>query len=447
MSITRSNSTVTLGLAANWRQFSLLVVVNAFVGAMVGLERAIVPLMAAGEFGVATAHAMLSFIATFGIAKAATNLLAGRGSEFLGRKPLLVAGWIAGLPVPVMLLLAPDWSWVVGANVLLGINQGLCWSTTVIMKVDLVGPERRGFALGLNESAGYLAVAVAASLAAFAAGALGFRTALFVLGMSIGVVGLVLAVVFVRETKAFAEAERLTHGSAQRPALPFSRVFAETTIRNRNLSACTQAGLVNNLNDGMSWGLLPLLFASRVADVETVGLLVALYPAVWGVSQIGTGAIADRVGRKTPIVVGMFVQAAAIWLIMAGASAEAATPIWITGSVLLGLGTALVYPALLAAVSDAAAPSWRATAVGVYRLWRDLGYVAGALVSGIVVNLFGIEAALAVVALLTAASGCVVAVRMRDDRKVPAFEAAATDRHAVGAGHDREPWIPPVIRD
>ena len=384
-----------LGLGRNWLQFWLLVAVNAFVGGMVGLERAVLPVLAEREFGLASKSAMLTFIVSFGVVKAFTNLFAGRASERFGRKTLLVAGWIAGLPVPFLLLWAPSWSWVVAANVFLGINQGLCWSMTVIMKIDLVGPLRRGLAMGLNEFAGYGAVALASWACAEIAAAHGLRFAPFILGLSFASMGLILSVAFVRDTSAFVHAEARNH--APRPPMR----------RDPTLFACNQAGLVNNLNDGAAWGLFPLLFVNRMS-LAHAGALTAIYPAVWGIAQIGTGALSDRWGRKWLIVSGMWLQALAIWLIAGG--------IWIGGSVLLGLGTALVYPALLAAVSDRAHPSWRASAVGVYRLWRDLGYAVGALLSGIIADAFGVIAAIVFVGALTALSGVVVAVRYSDRR-------------------------------
>jgi len=400
-----------LGLGRNWRQFTLLVVINAFVGGMVGLERAVVPLLAEQEFGLTSKSAVLSFIVSFGLVKALTNLAAGHWSERLGRKPLLVAGWVAGLPVPFLLLWAPDWSWVTAANIFLGVNQGLCWSTTVVMKIDLVGPRRRGFAMGLNEFAGYGAVAVAAWACAFAAGSYGLRTSLFMFGLAFGVVGLVLSVVFVHDTTAFARGEAHARRGDGQPTPSFGRVFLETSVTDRNLSAVSQAGLVNNLNDGVSWGLFPLLFASAGLSLRQIGLFVAIYPAVWGLTQIGTGALSDRWGRKWPIAGGMWIQALGLWII-AGAPVTEPYAAWGGGSVLLGLGTALVYPTLLAAIGDRAHPAWRASAVGVYRLWRDLGYAVGAVLSGVIADRFGLRAAISFVGFLTFASGIICAVRM-----------------------------------
>jgi MFS family permease len=403
-----------LGLRRNWRQFWLLVVVNAFVGAMVGLERAVLPLLAEREFGIASRSAMLSFIVSFGIVKAVTNVFAASQFDRVGRKPWLVAGWLAGVPVPFLLLLAPSWAWVTGANVLLGTNQGLCWSATVVMKIDLVGPRRRGFAMGLNEFAGYGAVAVAAWTSSLVASAYGLRQALFVLGVAIAATGLVLSIAFVRDTTAFARSEARQQGATV-AAPPFRRVFVETSVANRNLFAACQAGLVNNFNDGVAWGLFPLLFAGGGLGVRQIGELAALYPLVWSVSQIGTGALSDRWGRKWLIASGMWMQAAGIWITVGVAGRYGA---WLAGSALLGLGTALVYPTLLAAVGDAAHPTWRASAVGVYRLWRDLGYAIGALVCGIVADVFGLRSAIALAGALTFGSGVVVACMFRARRSV-----------------------------
>ena len=402
----------TLGLRQNWRQFSLLMLVNAFVGAMVGLERAVLPLWAARDFGLASNRAILSFIVAFGIVKAVTNLVAGRQSERVGRKSLLVAGWIAGLPIPFMLWWAPSWGWVTIANMLLGINQGLCWSTTVVMKIDLVGPRRRGLAMGLNEFAGYGAVALATWIGAIAASVYGFRMSLFVLGLAFSVMGLLLSVLFVHDTTRFAEGEARSRTGVPGVGASFKQVFIETSVTDRSLSACSQAGLVNNLNDGLAWGLFPLLFASGGLTVGNIGLLAGLYPAVWSVSQIGTGALSDRWGRKRPIAGGMWIQAIGIWLVASGSNATQPYVMWLTGTVLLGIGTALVYPALLAAIGDRADPRWRASAVGVYRFWRDMGYAVGALLAGVLADWLGVGAAITAVGFLTFASGVVVAIRM-----------------------------------
>ena len=410
--------TVALGLAANWRQFALLVLINAFVGGMVGIERTILPLIAEQDFGLASKSAILSFIVSFGIVKAIANLLAGRYSDVIGRKKLLVAGWLFALPVPFILMWAPSWEWVTAANILLGINQGLCWSTTVIMKIDLVGPKRRGFAMGLNEFAGYGAVAVAALASGYLASTFGLRPVPFYLGIAFSIAGLILSLALVRDTTEHAMLETRAHQSTESKSPSFSQVFAETSFRNSTLFSVSQAGIINNLNDGMTWGLFPLLLSSYGLSVSRIGILAATYPAVWAFAQIATGALSDRWGRKWMIAVGMWIQAVAIWLI-AWAPIFVADPayrfsLWISGAVLLGLGTALVYPTLLAAIGDVVHPGWRASAVGVYRLWRDLGYAVGAVLTGILADIFGLVWAVVAVGILTFASGLVVATRMRE---------------------------------
>jgi MFS family permease len=408
---------VTLGLAANLGQFSLLVLINAFVGGMVGLERTVLPLIAERDFKIASKSVILSFIISFGVVKAVTNLLAGRYSDIIGRKRLLIAGWLFALPVPLLIIWAPTWSWIAAANVLLGINQGLCWSTTVIMKIDLVGPKRRGFAMGLNEFAGYGAVALAAMASGYLASVYGLRPVPFYLGIAFAALGLMLSLV-VRDTTAHAREEARLHvaGAIAPPA--FREVFAQTSYRNPTLFACSQAGLINNLNDGMVWGLFPLLFASYGLDVRRIGLLAATYPAVWGLTQLATGALSDQWGRKWMIASGMWVQAVGIWLIVWAprltSAAKSIFWLWMSGAVLLGLGTALVYPTLLAAIGDVVHPGWRASAVGVYRLWRDLGYAVGALLSGVIADLFGLAWAVGTIGILTFLSGVIVAVRMRE---------------------------------
>jgi MFS family permease len=408
-----SDSTIRLGLRENWAQFSLLVLINAFVGAMVGLERTVLPLIAEHDFGLASKTVILSFIVSFGLIKAVSNLLAGRWSDRVGRKRVLVLGWIIGLPVPLLVIWAPTWSWVVLANVLLGINQGLCWSTTVIMKVDLVGPARRGLAMGLNEFAGYLAVALAALTTGYLAAAYALRPQPFYLGMAFVLLGLVLSVFFVKETRAHAqhEAQLMNHASAspvEAPAPSLAKVLLVTSWQDRALFSCSQAGMINNLNDGMAWGLFPLFFASGGLAVERIGVLAAVYPAVWGILQIWTGTLSDRVGRKWMITSGLWVQAIGIWVI----AATRTFALWLVGAVLLGVGTALVYPTLLAAVSDVAHPEWRASAVGVYRLWRDGGYALGAVLSGVLADLFGLEVAIAAIGAVTFLSGVITAKLM-----------------------------------
>ena len=397
-----------LGLRANLAQFSLLVVVNAFVGAMVGLERSILPAMAEQEFGIAARAAILSFIVVFGITKAITNYFAGSLSDRFGRKPILVAGWLAAAPVPWLLIWAPSWDWVLVTNALLGVSQGLTWSTTVIMKIDLAGPRHRGLAMGLNEFAGYLAVGLAALATGLVAARYGVRPQPFYLGVVFASVGLALSVLFVRESHGHARHEASAQGASE--ALAPREVFLRTTLRDRELQAATQAGFVNNLNDGMAWGLFPLFFATAGMDLARIGWLAAIYPMVWGIGQLFTGALSDRVGRKWLIAAGLWVQAAGITLIVVstGFSGFAA------GAALLGLGTAMVYPTLLAAISDVAHPSWRAGAVGVYRLWRDLGYAAGALAAGLAADWLGLGPSILCVAAVTFASGLFVAARMRE---------------------------------
>ena len=402
---------VRLGLLENWQQFSLLVLINAFVGGMVGLERTVVPLLAEQEFGLASRTIALSFIVSFGVVKALANLFAGRFSDRVGRKQILVAGWLFGLPVPIIIMLAPSWDWIVLANVLLGINQGLCWSTTVIMKIDLVGPSRRGLAMGLNEAAGYMAVAAAALASGFLASRYGLRPEPFYLGLIFAVAGLLLSLIFVRDSHAHARHEAtLRDDTATHAAPSFREIFALTSWKDRRLFAVSQAGLVNNLNDGMAWGLFPLFFTAGGLGIGQIAILAAIYPAVWGLGQLGTGALSDHVGRKPLITGGMALQAVGIFVIVA---TTGFTP-WAIGAVLLGLGTAMVYPTLLAAIGDVAHPEWRASAVGVYRLWRDGGYAVGALLAGIVADLLGLRWAIGTVGMLTLISGVVVATVMTE---------------------------------
>ncbi|MCC6435620.1 MAG: MFS transporter [Acidimicrobiales bacterium] len=399
-----------LGLRENLAQFSLLVGVNALVGGMIGQERTVLPLLATDEFGLTAFTATLTFIAAFGIVKAATNFFAGTLSDRYGRKPVLVAGWLIGVPVPLLLMWAPTWSWVVFANVLLGVNQGLTWSTTVIMKIDLVGPAKRGFAMGLNEAAGYGAVAVTALATGSLAAHHGLRPAPFFLGLAYAGIGLGMSVLFVRETRAHAHHEAATHGAsgAEHDGLTTARIFTLTSFRERALSSASQAGLVNNLNDGLAWGLFPIFFKDAGLSVARIGILAAVYPAIWGLGQLITGGLSDRIGRKPLIAGGMLTQAVAIALIAATTGFWA----WVAGAALLGAGTAMVYPTLLAAIGDVAHPTWRARAVGVYRLWRDAGFAVGALLAGILADLVSIEAAIYAVAALTALSGVIVIIRM-----------------------------------
>ncbi len=417
-----------LGLRANWRQFSLLVLLNAFVGAMVGQERAILPLLAGRDYGIASRSVLLSFIATFGLVKAVTNLAAGHFADRFGRRRLLVLGWLIGLPVPLMLIFAPSWKWVVLANVLLGMNQGLCWSLTVIMKIDLVGPARRGLAMGLNEFAGYLAVSLSALLTGYLASRGDWHTAPFYPGIVYAVLGVLLSVLFVRETRDHAALEGRGGGAADRPpngapgrrpvAPSLAQVLLITSWKDRTLFGVSQAGMVNNLNDGVMWGLVPVLLAGAL-PVRQIALIAAIYPGVWGAAQLATGPLSDRWGRKWLIASGMWVQAAAILLLVVASG----FPGWAAAATLLGLGTAMVYPTLLAAVSDVAHPDWRASAVGVYRLWRDGGYVVGAVGAGLLADALDIKAAILGVAFLTFASGLVAAAAMRET--LPAARAAA----------------------
>ena len=405
----RSGPAVRLGLRENLGQFALLVLVNAFVGGMVGLERTVVPLIGSEEFGLVLRTAIFSFIVTFGLVKAVSNLFAGGLADRFGRKKVLVAGWLVGVPVPLILMYVPSWEWIVAANVLLGVNQGLAWSMTVVMKIDLVGPRGRGLAVGLNEFAGYLAVGLTALATGYLASAYGLRPEPFYLGVAYAVLGLLVSVFLVRDTREHVRLETEAHPPEPNP-LAFREVFRRTSYGDRNLFACSQAGLVNNLNDGMSWGVFPLFFANFGLGVGRIGVLKAVYPAVWGTMQIVTGSLSDRWGRKGLIVAGMWVQAAAIFLTVATRDFGW----WLLGSVLLGLGTAMVYPSLIAAVSDASHPSWRARSLSVYRFWRDLGYAVGALSAGIIADVFGISWAIGSVGVLTFLSGAAVAVLMRE---------------------------------
>ncbi|MGH9243457.1 MAG: MFS transporter [Acidimicrobiales bacterium] len=399
-----------LGLRDNLGQFSLLVAVNALVGGMIGQERTILPLLAERTFGLAAFTAATTFIVAFGATKALTNLVTGALTDRIGRKPVLAAGWLIGVPVPVLLIWAPSWGWVIAANVLLGVNQGMTWSTTVIMKIDLVGPARRGLALGLNEAAGYGAVALTALVTGEIAARHGLRPEPLYLGIAFAGLGLGLSTLFVRETLGHARHEASTTATVGYggDGFGFGAVFIRATWQDRSLSAVSQAGLVNNAVDGLAWGILPLLFAADGLSVGSIGVLAALYPGVWCVGQLFTGAWSDRVGRKPLIVVGMVLQGDAL----AFMAATGGFGPWAAGAVLIGVGTALVYPTLLAAVGDVAHPTWRATAVGVYRLWRDIGYVVGALLGGIVADVFDLRAAVWVVAALSIGSGLVVAARM-----------------------------------
>ncbi len=404
---------IQLGLRQNWQQFALLIVVNAFVGAMVGLERTVVPLLAEEAFGLVSRTITLSFLISFGVVKAITNLFAGRLGDKIGRKPVLIAGWLIGLPVPILIILAPSWGWVVFANVLLGVNQGLCWSTTVIMKIDLVGPKQRGLAMGLNEFAGYLAVSLAALGSGYLAASYGVRPFPFYPGIIFAVLGLLFSLFFVSETRPFTQLEAQTSdkpAAAKNDQPSFAQILLLTSWQDKTLFSISQAGMVNNLNDGMVWGLLPLFLIANNMSLEQIAVLAATYPGVWGLSQLFTGALSDKWGRKWLIASGMWAQAAGIGLLVVGRNFST----WLGGVILLGLGTAMVYPTLLAAISDVAHPEWRGSAVGVYRLWRDGGYAVGALLAGLLADALGISTAIAAIGGLTLLSGFVVAGVMRE---------------------------------
>ncbi|MDP9988376.1 MFS transporter [Arthrobacter sp. KFRI-F3372] len=415
----RTTEAITLGLRQNLAQFMLLVAVNALVGGTLGQERTVLPLLAGEVFHLDEYTSALTYILAFGLAKAATNYFAGTLSDRYGRKPILIAGWLIALPVPVLLIFGPSWGWIVAANVVLGISQGLTWSTTVMMKMDLVGPERRGLAMGLNEAAGYLGVAGTALATGYIASTYGLRPGPFLLGAAFIAVGLGLSVLTIRETHHHAKAEAATHASSHgrtRAGLNNRDIFTLTSFRDKSLSSVSQAGMVNNLNDGLAWGLFPVLFAAAGLSIERIGILAAVYPAVWGAGQLVTGALSDRIGRKPLIVGGMLVQAVALGMVALGNDFE----FWLAAVVLLGAGTAMVYPTLLAAIGDVAHPGWRARSVGIYRLWRDGGFAVGALLSGLLADAYGIPAAVITVAALTAASGVWVALRMRSSDHAPA---------------------------
>lgn len=401
---------VRLGLRENRAQFGLLVAVNVFVGAMVGLERSTLPLVGRQDFALGSSAAVLSFIVAFGIAKALTNLAAGSLAARAGRRRLLIAGWAAALPVPLLIALAPSWGWIVAANALLGINQGLAWSMTVVMKIDLVGPKRRGLALGLNESAGYGGVALAAGISGWLAADFAARDVMVVGGAVLAVVALLVSIVWVRDTGAHVALEQSSHpaGAGGRPPT-LGEAFARATYREPALRACSQAGLVNNLNDGLAWGLVPLYLAAHGNSVGEIALVAALYPSVWSIAQIGAGHLSDSVGRKHLITLGMLVQAAALAILAAGDGALGSA---VVAATLLGLGTALVYPTLIAAISDAVDPVTRAPVLGVYRFWRDSGYVFGGILAGTTADALGYGGAITIIAALTAISGIWVAIDM-----------------------------------
>lgn len=412
--IHRDPPKLILGLAANWQQFALLVLINAFVGGMVGIERTVVPLIGSEEFHLASTTLITSFIVSFGVVKAVANLVSGQLADHWGRKRVLILGWIVGLPVPFMIMWGPSWGWIVAANALLGINQGLSWSMTVIMKIDLVGPRSRGLAVGLNEFAGYLAVGATAFVTGYLAARYGLRPVPIYLGVFYAIGGTILSILLVRDTRDYVRLE-MGNKRPQEDRIGFWQIFALTSFRDRNLFAASQAGLVNNLNDGMSWGIFPLFFTTFGLGVERIGILKAIYPVTWGLLQIATGPLSDRWGRKGLIVAGMWVQAAGLFL-------TALTRVfewWLIGSLLLGLGTAMVYPSLIAAVSDASSPAWRARSLSVYRFWRDLGYAIGALSAGLIADFLGFAWAIGVIATLTFLSGLIVALVMGNSRAIP----------------------------
>jgi len=410
----RPGAGIVLGLRENWQQFSLLVLINAFVGGMVGLQGTVVPLIGAQEFKIASTTTVLAFIVSFGVIKALANLVSGHFADVYGRKHMLVLGWLIGLPAPFMIAWGPSWGWIIAANALLGINQGFAWSMTVIMKVDLVGPKSRGLAVGLNEFAGYLSVGLTAFLAGYIAQRYGLRPQPFYLGIGYAVLGLILSTLLVRDTRHHVGVEISHHHTSTSEAVAFWEVFRRASFGDRNLFAASQAGLINNLNFGMSWGIFPLFFAGLGLAVERIGILNSVYPAVWGVLQTVTGPLSDRWGRKGLIMTGMWVQASGLLLIAATRSFGW----WFLASLLLGLGTAMVYPTLIAAVSDASHPSWRARSLSVYRFWRDLGYAVGALSAGIMADLFSPVLAIAAVGALSVVSGTVVVLVMNERRQV-----------------------------
>lgn len=401
---------IQLGLKENWKQFTLLVIINAFVGGMVGLERSILPEIAEKEFEMAATSAILSFIVVFGIVKAISNYYAGALANKFGRKNLLILGWVFAIPIPFILMYAPNWNWIIGANVLLGINQGLAWSSTVVMKIDLVGEKQRGFAMGLNEFAGYLAVAIVAFLTGWIAGEYGLRPYPFYLGILLMVMGLVMSIFFIKDTRGHAKKEEGTNTVSL-----LQNIFWETTWKHKNLGSVTQAGLINNLNDGMAWGLFPILLASKGFSLEQIGIVVAVYPAVWGIGQLFTGKMADKFSKKDMLFYGMLLQALVL------ISLVWAESMWhfVLLMSFLGWGTAMVYPTFLATIADNTHPRDRAKSIGIFRLWRDLGYAVGAILTGIISDLISIEAAIFIVGLITLVSAGIILFRMRSSRSNP----------------------------
>jgi len=407
---------VKLGLKENWKQFTLLVIINAFVGGMVGLERAILPQIAEGEFHIAAKTAILSFIIVFGIVKAITNYFTGSLANKVGRKNLLVIGWLFALPVPFILMFANQWNWIIAANVLLGINQGLTWSSTVVMKIDLVGEKQRGFAMGLNEFAGYLSVAIVAFLTGWIAGEYGLRPYPFVIGIVLSISGLLGSLFFIKDTKHHVAKESSSNNI---PLL--KHIFWDTTWKNKNLGSVTQAGLINNLNDGMVWGIFPILLFQKSFSLEQIGIITATYPAVWGLGQLVTGKMADYFCKKDMLFTGMLLQGLAL-LVMPWAQTMTH---YILLSVILGWGTAMVYPTFLATVAENTNPIDRPKSLGIFRLWRDLGYAIGAILTGIIADALGINASIIVIGLLTVISALIIQYRMKcrndDSKKIWSF--------------------------
>ncbi|MBL7861885.1 MAG: MFS transporter [Cyclobacteriaceae bacterium] len=394
---------VQLGLKENWKQFTLLVIVNAFVGGMIGLERTIIPQLAEADFGLAAKSAILSFIVVFGVAKAITNYYTGALANRFGRKNLLIAGWILALPVPLLLINAPSWNWIIAANIFLGVSQGLTWSSTVVMKIDLVGEKDRGFAMGLNEFAGYIALAAIAFLTGWIASHYGLRPYPFYIGIVLGIVGLLMSWLLIKDTHHHVKLESVTS------TIPLLKnIFWDTTWKHKNLGSITQAGLINNLNDGMVWGLFPMLLVSKGFDLHETGIIMATYPAVWGLGQLYSGKLADQYCKKTLLFIGMFVQGVAL---LAMLWANSFTGFLVLSS-LLGIGTAIVYPTFLAAISDYTHPDQRPKSIGIFRLWRDLGYAMGAIATGLIADRFGLVAPILAIGLLTVASSMIVKFRM-----------------------------------
>jgi len=391
------------GLRENWQQFTLLVVVNAFVGGMIGLERTIFPKFASSQFGLSSNAAILTFIVAFGLSKAISNYYAGKLSHLYGRKKVLVFGWILALPIPFIFIQANNWNWILFANILLGISQGLTWTSTVLMKIDLVGEKNRGFAMGLNEFAGYFSVGIVAYLSGFIANKYGITPYPFYLGIIISGIGLLLSVLFVNDTQKFVAIEKQSVNQK-----PMKHIFIETTFKNKTLSTVTQAGLVNNLNDGMIWGLLPILLAQKQLSFSNIAIVAATYPAVWGIGQLFTGKMSDHFSKKTMLFWGMFIQGLVICVL----PFTSTFILFMVISVVLGFGTALVYPTFLSAIAENTIPQQRAESMGTFRLWRDLGYVIGAIISGAVADLLGLEYAIVFIGILTLMSSFIVKWRM-----------------------------------